>query len=26
VIITGTPEDVVQSKKGYTAAFLALEM
>jgi excinuclease ABC subunit A len=26
VIITGTPEYVVQSKKGYTAAFLALEM
>jgi excinuclease ABC subunit A len=26
VIITGTPEEVVKSKKGYTAEFLALEM
>lgn len=26
VLITGTPEQVVKSKKGYTAEFLALEM
>ena len=26
VLITGTPEEVVKSKVGYTAEFLALEM
>ncbi|MFT5056974.1 MAG: excinuclease UvrABC ATPase subunit, partial [Pseudoalteromonas distincta] len=26
LLITGTPEEVVQSKVGYTAEFLALEM